>query len=677
MAGRARQQLSFWHLLSAELLEVIASFLPRNIVACTLRLVNKDLAKIFQGWRGVNKLSEPTPHHFFTWYWSRPEAMHHLTLKQRQQLLILTARSGSLENLQAAIMAAGCCLVEDIFTAAAKCGHLEMCQWLAAKDYPRNVVDAADEAARQGHLEIVLWLAKQADISRRVHVAAWMGAASYSQRKGAVETAAWAGHDDIALWLLTRMLFQQNEPHDDDLHDDYGSDDDSNDDEHEIEHLMSLEVGYADAQQASKRYKLLRFHKKILEAAACGFELEALQRVHQTFLRAQSSHNVLKFNLHVIPRSLESPTSDWSEKVAWLLQEDCEFRQDWVAWNAVVHYDDAIKRVEDLALESLANYRIADFLKTAVCEGNLSLLEYLRDVSPWLVSEVPGLAAVAAEAGRLDILRKLLVMGWRLEPAAVSGAAQEGHLDVLKWLLSPEAQQFDGGAVVRQAMGPCLAARAAKSGKVEIMEWLGQQGCVWDKEAFKAAAGIGKPAFLEWMAAHGCPMGLTGEPYVVAASSGDMLTFQCLKRLGCPWDRGTFQATAGLASPVFLEWLLAKGCATGDRKGPLKAGGRGDMLSVQCLKQVGCPRDKEIFNAAAGLGDPEFLEWLVAQGCSMGLAHWTRPLAAHVSVWVSPNPDELVCKATLASLHRFHRHVTLVCSPLARHHSGTEGCEPS
>lgn len=84
----------------------VASFLPPNEVAASLRLVCKAFAKLLSSYFHV-RLSRPVPHHAFLWRWCSPTAMRPLALRQRLKLLCLVASSGCLDNLQAALEATG------------------------------------------------------------------------------------------------------------------------------------------------------------------------------------------------------------------------------------------------------------------------------------------------------------------------------------------------------------------------------------------------------------------------------------------------------------------------------------------------------------------------------------------------------------------------------------------
>ena len=151
-----------WEELPLELWERIGSNLSANELACTLKLLNKNLLALFKAFLVV-RLSELVPRHAFVWQWSRAVAFYALTRKNREQLVILTARSGCLSNLEFILAAVGQLLTEDVFYAAAGSGNLDMCIWLYGNSCPFDFDEAVAEAAKCGHLAVVRWLLLQLD----------------------------------------------------------------------------------------------------------------------------------------------------------------------------------------------------------------------------------------------------------------------------------------------------------------------------------------------------------------------------------------------------------------------------------------------------------------------------------------------------------------------------------
>ncbi|PNG99087.1 hypothetical protein TSOC_015142, partial [Tetrabaena socialis] len=77
-------------------------------------------------------LSLPVPPAEFEWRWSSPHSMRCLDRRQRQQLLLLTARTGSIANLEVLFAWDSCsgATPTDVGVSAAAAGQLGVCIWL-------------------------------------------------------------------------------------------------------------------------------------------------------------------------------------------------------------------------------------------------------------------------------------------------------------------------------------------------------------------------------------------------------------------------------------------------------------------------------------------------------------------------------------------------------------------
>ena len=146
-----------------------------------------------------------------------------------------------------------------------------------------------------------------------------------------------------------------------------------------------------------------------------------------------------------------------------------------------------------------------DCLQEALTHANRSMVQYLR--TEGLLPAVGELLAAAC-----------CVIG----PDEVGMAGRRGQLTLLRWM---EVEVGTAAVVARaagQAGGQGLARAVAKSGHVELAEWLqeragggsgggaGGGGCVWRVEASKAAVAAGNAALLEWLLERGCPMPVGG-----------------------------------------------------------------------------------------------------------------------------------------------------------------------
>ena len=104
----------------------------------------------------------------------------------------------------------------------------------------------------------------------------------------------------------------------------------------------------------------------------------------------------------------------------------------------------------------------------------------------------------------------------------VSAAVRFGDVDILK------AGKIFGCPPSQNARASCLAAR---SGRVDILEWLLENDHPWDATVCTAAAQGGQLACLKW-----------------------------LRDKGCPWDEATFKAASKRKDSEMLQWLSKNGC---------------------------------------------------------------------------------------------------------------------
>ena len=141
----------------------IASFLPPNEVACSLRLVDSATAAQFAApAHATVTLSQPVPHHAFAAHWTRPDAFAALSRLDRQVLLRNTARSGCVDNLCLALdLIPDWNVNVDLVLDAATGGSLACAQ--LAKERGHVVIGhpSLKAAARAGSRELCEWLLRE------------------------------------------------------------------------------------------------------------------------------------------------------------------------------------------------------------------------------------------------------------------------------------------------------------------------------------------------------------------------------------------------------------------------------------------------------------------------------------------------------------------------------------
>ncbi|GLC51811.1 hypothetical protein PLESTB_000551000 [Pleodorina starrii] len=452
----------------------IARHLPANEVASTLRLLDKATSEQFAHHKTL-RLSLPSPIHVFRERWGRPGAFRALSHKQRLQLLCLTAASGSVANLEVALVSTGYGLRCELLEAAAAAGQLNMCKVLRARGCLWG--DSLSAAAKAGYR----------------HVCEWMLASGCPVNGDVVCNAARGGREDLMQWLLTELQGRLNDG--------------------EFLDCWSL-----------------------LRAAAEYLSLAALQRLWQQ-LTAGRHGSELQQDLEqldeehrgaILAAAAGSTTPDWQAKVEWL--EGLGYPRTSRACKLAVRDGDGDAVVARLQWLRGRGYPLeAAVADTAVCVGSVVALRFLVEQEG--VRPTGNLLVVteAAAHGHLAVLQYLHASVLRVDACSVAEeAAEKGHLPIVSW-----AVEVLGVAPSFQAA--TLLERAAESGNLELMTWLHVRGWALGPEAIPNGAASGCEEALEWLVERGSPLPLDGDAYLPAARNGDLAMLRCLHRLGCPW----------------------------------------------------------------------------------------------------------------------------------------------
>ncbi|KXZ49603.1 hypothetical protein GPECTOR_20g459 [Gonium pectorale] len=345
--------------LPPELTELIVRRLYPNEAATSFRLVNKAAAAQFlRPEHTTVRLSQPVPPHAFAAHWLAPGATRGLTLERRKQLLILTAASGVVANLEVAAQAAGLELSQaacDILPVIAAAGNLDSCQWLLGRlrHLSSGVLEASLEAAaRQGHRRIC-------ELLLGVSLAPGKGPRSLAM---AAQGAVRSGHLQLADWLLQR-------------------------------------VGAPDLSR-------LR-HPSFAVAMAEGCDLAALQRRVDSGGWGQELSAVPSYKEGAPAAAAGSPTPDWAAKVEWLEAQGCPRSAD-ATDRAAALPDDA----EALAHLTWLRGRGCPLgvlaVQAAAKAGNVAALQYLLAEVPLEAQPLEDALFVlgaAAAGGHLAVLQ--------------------------------------------------------------------------------------------------------------------------------------------------------------------------------------------------------------------------------------------------------------------------------
>ncbi len=284
-------------------------------------------------------------------------------------------------------------------------------------------------------------------------------------------------------------------------------------------------------------------------------------------------------------------------------------------------------------------------LHSAVWEGELEALQWLRAICQPVDPTAAYLTEAAAAAGQLHILQHLcsgtnqppcsaqvlrkalkhpeclpflltLRPPLQCEGLDLEELAFNGHLDTLHLLHAQEGLQVPlhrTRAVLWAVMGehqsllewlrslnpPCpwnatvMAAAMTPSPRSHaMMQWMRQQQppCPWDKNCTAQAARWGNWEAIQWMRAQNPPCPWDAQCCREFASIGDLPALQRLRsqKPACTWDKSCTRAAAERGHLQVLQWLRHQ--------------------------DPPCPWDAETSQTAAIRGDVKMLKWIRSQG---------------------------------------------------------------
>ena len=227
--------------------------------------------------------------------------------------------------------------------------------------------------------------------------------------------------------------------------------------------------------------------------------------------------------------------------------------------------------------------------------GHLSVLKWIRSIGSCAHSCV-GLGCVPT-----DVLQSpsSIVCPW--DESTCTAAASGGHLDVLQWA------KLIGCPWDEQT---CIA--AAKGGYLDVLKWARLNGCPWNESTCIAAASGGYLDVLQWAHSNGCPW--CEQSCTKAADGGYLGVLKWLRKNECPWDELTCEEAARGGHLATLKWARANKCPW-DEQTCYSATLLGHLDVLQWAREHGCPWNAETCSAAAINGDLDLLVWARKHGC--------------------------------------------------------------
>ena len=131
-----------------------------------------------------------------------------------------------------------------------------------------------------------------------------------------------------------------------------------------------------------------------------------------------------------------------------------------------------------------------DLVNYAALQGSVEILRWLMDEKEWELNFYTG--EWAGMGGSVEVLEYLWDWGYEFNDGACGWAAEEGHLEALKYLKGLNLSCF---------WDEWTCASAAKGGHLEVLKYLRAQDppCSWDEMTCAWAAEGGHLDVLKWL----------------------------------------------------------------------------------------------------------------------------------------------------------------------------------
>ena len=192
----------------------------------------------------------------------------------------------------------------------------------------------------------------------------------------------------------------------------------------------------------------------------------------------------------------------------------------------------------------------------------------------------------------------------------------EGKMKIVKWAWHHEE---------KHSWNSYLCKKAAENGHLEVLKWLRGAGCNWDSHTCAYAALNGHVEILKWAYKNGCPLGKnTG---YIAASGGNLDILKWAIENGCKWHPNIFVNAAYNGHVEILQWAKDDMGRMSCRDICNIAARNGQLEVLQWARKNGYGWDNRICNYAAIRGNLEMLKWARENGCE-----WDNELYSCASI---------------------------------------------
>jgi hypothetical protein len=222
-----------------------------------------------------------------------------------------------------------------------------------------------------------------------------------------------------------------------------------------------------------------------------------------------------------------------------------------------------------------------------------------RDAAYYTLQKKAGRYADAA------VLVAAVEYGLSLSPDLAHGAAESCDVLKLQYL-----HKELGCRLPRN-----ISESAARSGSVELFTWLKQNGHrIHSEKTLKAAIELGHLLLLQFLRADGCA--LTAELCNTAAKYAQLDILRWLHEQGCEWDRQPVSDYAAESGSVpMLKYLRKQHGVVFDAYTMRTAADKGHTAACCYLRSVSCPWNEDVSNSAAAYDHMRTLRVLIVLGC--------------------------------------------------------------
>jgi hypothetical protein len=224
---------------------------------------------------------------------------------------------------------------------------------------------------------------------------------------------------------------------------------------------------------------------------------------------------------------------------------------------------------------------------------------------------VVSIALPAAQNGQIDVIDFLYRNDfyWYWDSQLYSKAAMFGHVKVLEYGMKYRYSQPWKDSEVANS--------AAKSGQVDVLEWMRQHKA--EKFVFcgcaQQAAGCGKVAVLDWLQRQGIPFQDVESCFCNAANNGHYYVMQWLLNHGFRLSRTLMDSAVRFGHIKLMKIALKRGGEMNTKTCAIAAF-YGRLNALQWLRSHGCQWDGNVLLwAEENNSTDELLDWARSNGC--------------------------------------------------------------